>query len=58
MENPLWMLVPWLVFAIGMGVKFWRLGVVLNKFLGNRPPTTEAFRRTLERIWTKDQKHA
>ena len=58
MENPLWMLVPWLVFAIGMGVKFWRLGAVVKTFLANRPPTTEKARRTLERIWAKDQKVA
>jgi hypothetical protein len=25
MNNPLWMLVPWAVFALAAGVKLWRL---------------------------------
>jgi hypothetical protein len=55
MNNPLWMLVPWLVCALAAGVKFWRLTALFRKHLLGIPSRTERLRQTLERIWQKDQ---
>jgi len=51
-------LVPWAVFAIGAGLKFWRLTSLIRKHLLGVPSQTERFRRRLERIWIKDQQAA
>ena len=55
MEHPLWMLVPWAVFAIGAGLKFWRLTALFRRHLLGTPSKTERFRQSLERVWQKDQ---
>jgi hypothetical protein len=55
--NPLWMLVPWAVFAVAAGVKFWRLTSAWRQ-RGMNSKDTDQFRRSLERIWQKDQKAA
>ncbi len=55
MTNPLWMLVPWAVFAVAAGVKFWRLTRVWRQRGANRATSADQFRRSLERIWEKDQ---
>ena len=51
-SNPLWMLVPWLVFAIAAGLKFWRATALFRRELLKTPSQTERFRQSLERIWT------
>ena len=56
--HPLWMLVPWAVFAIAAGVKYWRLTNLFRRHLGGTPSSTDQFRKTLERIWEKDQQKA
>jgi hypothetical protein len=56
--NPLWMLVPWAVFAIGAGLKFWRLTTLFRRHLLGTPTRTERFRQALERIWQKNQQAA
>ena len=58
MDNPLWMMLPWAVFAVAAGVKFWRLTSLFRRHLLGTPTDTEQFRRTLERIWAKDQQTA
>ncbi|MCP9782089.1 hypothetical protein KBY83_01990 [Cyanobium sp. WKJ7-Wakatipu] len=58
MSNPLWMLVPWAVFAIAAGIKFWRLTSLFRRHLIGAPSGTEQFRSSLERAWTKDQQAA
>ncbi len=58
MSNPLWMLVPWLVFALAAGIKFWRLTALFRKHLLGVPSSTEQVRQNLERIWEKDQQAA
>ena len=55
MDNPLWMLVPWAVFALAAGLKFWRLTSSFRKHLLSTPSGTERFRQGLERMWTKGQ---
>jgi hypothetical protein len=37
MHNPLWMLVPWAVFALAGGLKFWRLTSLFQKHLPGIP---------------------
>jgi hypothetical protein len=57
MNNALWMLVPWAVFAVASGVKFWRLTSAWRQ-RGMNGKDTDQFRRSLERIWQQDQKAA
>ncbi|MCP9926401.1 hypothetical protein [Cyanobium sp. CH-040] len=58
MNNPLWMLLPWTIFAIAAGMKFWRLTALFRKHLGNATTGTDRFRQSLERIWQKDEQRA
>ena len=58
MDNPLWMMLPWAVFAVAAGIKFWRLTSLFRRHLLGTPTGTEQFRLTLERIWAKDQQTA
>ena len=55
MDNPLWMLVPWVVFAFAAGLKFWRITTLFRRHLLGSPSRTERFRQSLERIWQRDQ---
>jgi hypothetical protein len=52
------MLVPWAVFAIAAGIKFWRLTSLFRRHLIGAPSGTEQFRSSLERAWAKDQQAA
>jgi hypothetical protein len=54
MGTPLWMLVPWVVFAIAAGFKFWRLTAGFRKEVISGPSGSERFRQSLERIWAKE----
>ena len=58
MDNPLWMLVPWAVFAVAAGLKFCRITNLFRKHLLGTISKTERFRQGLERIWIKDQQKA
>ena len=55
MENPIWMLVPWAVFAEALAIKAWRFAAVLRRQLVARPATTDQARQSLERIWQRGQ---
>ena len=55
MDKPLWMLLPWAVFAVAAGLKFWRLTSLFRKHLPGIPLRTERFRQGLERTWEEDQ---
>jgi hypothetical protein len=55
MGSPLWMLVPWVLFAVAAGIKFWRLTTLFRKHLLVVPSRTERLRQMLERIWTQEQ---
>jgi len=52
--HQLWLLVPWAVFALAAGVKFWRLTRPFRRKLA--PPNTEQLRASLERRWQADQR--
>jgi hypothetical protein len=58
MHNPIWMLVPWAVFAVAAGAKFWRLTSVYRRRVQGTPSGTERARQSLERSWQKDQQSA
>ena len=51
MTHPLWMLMPWAVFAVAAGVKFWRLTSAWRQRGPGTATNTYQFRRSLERIW-------
>ncbi len=54
MDNPLLILVPWAVFAVAAGLKFWRLNSLFRKHLLGIPSRTERLRQMLERVWERD----
>jgi hypothetical protein len=56
MDNQLWTLVPWAVFAFAIGLKVWRMTPLFRKHLLGIPTRTERFRQGLERRWIKDQR--
>jgi hypothetical protein len=56
--KPLLILVPWAVFAIAAGVKFWRVTALFRKHLLGVPTKTERFRQALERVWHKGHEGA
>lgn len=56
--EPLWMLLPWAIFAIAAGVKFWRITTLFRRQLLGVPSPTERFRQSLEQTWQKDQQAA
>ncbi len=45
-HHPLWMLLPWTVFAVGAALQFWRLTRAFR--------SSDRIRQRLERIWLKD----
>ncbi|MGA0989723.1 MAG: hypothetical protein ACO3SX_08770 [Vulcanococcus sp.] len=47
--HQLWLLVPWGVFALAAGVKFWRLTQPFRRQLAE--PSPEQVRASLERSW-------
>jgi hypothetical protein len=67
MNQPIWLLVPWLVFAIAALLKAWKIGRLINNRLINnqlrsqRRDTAvgiESFRAELELGWRRGQQSA
>ena len=67
MDQPIWLLVPWLVFAIAAVLKAWKSGRLINNRLINnqlhsqRRDTAgglERFRAELELGWQRSQQSA
>lgn len=56
--EPLWMLLPWAIFAIAAGIKFWRITALFRRQPLRVPSPTERFRQSLEQTWQKDQQAA
>ncbi len=52
--HPLLTLVPWAVFAIAAGLKFWRITSAFRRRTLSKASSTDQFRQTLERIWAQD----
>jgi hypothetical protein len=64
MDQPIWLLVPWLVFAVAAALKAWKIGrlvnnrLINNQLLSQRRDTTggiERFRAELELGWRRSQ---
>lgn len=53
MDYPFWLLVPWLVFAVGMGLKVCRLSRLVNHWLRSIAWETECFRTDLAELVAK-----
>ena len=67
MDQPIWLLVPWLVFAVAAALKAWKIGrlinnqLINNQLLSQRRDTAggiERFRAELELGWRRDQQSA
>jgi hypothetical protein len=72
MDQPIWVLVPWLVFAIAAVLKAWKIGrLVNNRLINNRVSNNllrsqrrdtaggiERFRAELELGWRRGQQSA
>ena len=67
MDQPIWLLLPWLVFAIAAVLKAWKIGRLINNRLINnqlhsqRRDTAgglERFRAELELGWQRSQQSA
>jgi hypothetical protein len=55
MDHPLLLLVPWLVFAVGIGLKTWKVTRLLNRQVRSSAWGVERFRARLERNWQRSQ---
>ena len=58
MTHPLWILVPWAVFAVALALKVLRFGKALKRHLIAPTSSIDQFRQSLERIWAQEQKGA
>jgi hypothetical protein len=58
MDQPIWLLVPWLVFAIAAVLKAWKIGRLVNRQLRSKQGSTarglEHFRAELELGWQRN----
>lgn len=52
--HPLWTLVPWAVFAIAAGLKFWTITSDFRRRSLSAASSTDQVRQALERIWMQD----
>mgnify|MGYP001035353872 FL=1 len=55
MSRLFWMLGPWLVFALAVGIQFWRLTALFRKPRLGIPSRTKRWGQLLERIGERDQ---
>jgi hypothetical protein len=62
MNQPIWLLVPWLVFAVAAALKAWKVGRLINNQVRSQRSATaggiERFRAELELGWRRDQQSA
>jgi hypothetical protein len=55
MAHPIGLLLPWLVFAIAVGLKTWNTYRMINRQVRNSPWGMERFRAALERNWLRSE---
>lgn len=58
MEHPIWMLIPWAILSVAVGLKFWRFTRLVRQHLPGTPSEIEPVRASLEQIWQRDQQQA
>jgi hypothetical protein len=57
-SNQLLILLPWSVFALAAGLKFWQVSRWLRRPRLVQQTNTEQIRASLERIWQRQQNAA
>jgi hypothetical protein len=55
MDPSFWLLVPWLVFAVGIGLKAWKVTRLLNRQVRSSAWGVERFRAGLESNWQRSR---
>ena len=55
MAHPIGLLLPWLVFAIAVGLKTWNTYRMISRLVRNSPWGMERFRAALERNWLRSE---
>ena len=55
MAHPIGLLLPWLVFAIAVGLKTWNTYRMINRQVRNSSWGRERFRASLERNWQRSE---
>ncbi len=55
MAHPIGLLLPWLVFAIAVGLKTWKVSRMINRQVRSSPWGRERFRAALERNWQRSE---
>jgi hypothetical protein len=58
MAQPIWMLIPWAIFALAAGVKFWRFARLVRQHRPGPGSELERVRASLERTWRRDQQRS
>ena len=58
MTHPVWILVPWAVFAVALAFKVLKFGKALKRHLITPTISTVQFRQSLERIWARANEEA
>jgi hypothetical protein len=53
MTSQLWLLVPWCVFALAAGLKFWRLTQPFRQSKARDQRSADDVRAALERQWQR-----
>ena len=49
----IWLVLPWLVFAVAVGFKIWKLTRLIHHHVSRSPLGIEHFREQLERTWQR-----
>ena len=55
MAYPIGLQLPWLVFAIAVGIKTWKVCRLINRQVRSSPWGMERFRASLERNWQRSE---
>ena len=55
MDQPNLLLVGWLVFAVAVGFKVWKMSRLINREMRRRAWGIERYRVELERSWQRNQ---
>ena len=55
MAHPIQLLLPWLVFAVAVGLKTWKVSRLIKRQVRSSPWGMERFRADLERNWQRSQ---
>ena len=55
MAHPIRLLLPWLVFAVAVGLKTWKVSRLIKRQVRSSPWGMERFRADLERNWQRSE---